>query len=188
MAGLALDLVALTDRPEWRAIVPPEETGRTFGENARLKARYYASATGLLTVAEDSGLEIDALQGAPGVESARFGGVESSYLEKFALIREALAARGATDSPARFVCAIALAEPSAHGRPPAVVFETLGVIEGRIAQEPRGEGGFGYDPISYYPPFDCTLAEAGERKSTVSHRGAAFRSLRAFLESNEAGR
>jgi XTP/dITP diphosphohydrolase len=184
MAGLALDLVALTDRPEWRAIGAPEETGRTFGENARLKARYYASATGLLTVAEDSGLEIDALDGAPGVESARFGGAEASYAEKFALIREALRARGATGSPARFVCAIALAEPAAHNGPPAVVFETLGVIEGRIAREPRGEGGFGYDPIFYYPPFDCTLAEAGVRKSTVSHRGAAFRSLRAFLESD----
>jgi XTP/dITP diphosphohydrolase len=156
-------------------IAAPEESGRTFAENARLKALYYARATGLMTVAEDSGLEIDALDGEPGVHSARFGGETLSYPEKFALIAERLRQVGAPESPARFVCALALAEP---GR---ILFEARGTIEGRMTPTARGSGGFGYDPIFWYPPFGCTLAEAGDRKSTVSHRGEAFRKLRDFL-------
>jgi XTP/dITP diphosphohydrolase len=127
-------------------------------------------------VAEDSGLEIDALGGAPGVESARFGGTDTTYPEKFALIYGALRAQSAVTSTARFVCALSLV------RPDRVVFETRGTVEGRIAPEPKGSGGFGYDPIFFYPPFGQTLAEVGERKSNVSHRGQAFRALRAFLE------
>jgi XTP/dITP diphosphohydrolase len=173
LADMSLDLCTLAHHP---AIEPPEETGGTFAENARLKARYYAAATGCLTVAEDSGLEIDALDGAPGVESARFGGVESSYPQKFALIYDRLRARGASTSPARFVCALALAEED------RILFETRGTIEGRIAPQPKGDGGFGYDPIFFYPPLGCTLAEAGGRKSAVSHRGEAFRRLREYLE------
>ena len=172
LTDLPIELVTLAG---WPDLPPPEETGRTFAENARLKARYYAAATGLLTVAEDSGLEIEALGGAPGVESARFGGAHTSYAQKFALIYERLRADPAGGSSARFVCALALAEGE------GVLFETQGIVEGRIAVEPKGEGGFGYDPIFYYPPFGCTLAEAGERKSAVSHRGAAFRALRAYL-------
>src|SRR5207248_2528804 len=152
-----------------------EETGRTFAENARAKAVYYSEATGELTVAEDSGLEIDALDGLPGVESARYGGADTTFPRKFALIYDALRSKNAPDSPARFVCATALA------RDGSVLFETEGVIEGRIAREPTGEGGFGYDPIFYYPPLAGTLAEAGDRKSIVSHRGQAFRALRIFL-------
>jgi non-canonical purine NTP pyrophosphatase (RdgB/HAM1 family) len=159
----------------WPRLAAPEETGRTFAENARLKSLYYASATGLPTVAEDSGLQIDALDGAPGVESARFGGPGSSYPEKFALIYAQLAAAGVRESRARFVCALALAE---DGR---VAFESTGTVEGAIALEPRGSGGFGYDPIFYYPPFGCTMAEAGPRKSEVSHRAAAFLQLRQYL-------
>jgi len=172
--GTPYDIVTLAD---WPAIVAPEETGATFDENARAKALYYASATGQLTVAEDSGLEIDALGGAPGVESARFGGAETTYPEKFRLIYDALRASGAPTSSARFVCALALA------RPGAILFETRGTIEGRIAAEPRGDGGFGYDPIFFYPPFGRTLAEVSARKSAVSHRGQAFRSLQRFIES-----
>ena len=174
LGGLAIDLVTLGDRPP---VGPPDETGRTFAENARLKARYYSNATGLLTVAEDSGLEIDALDGAPGVESSRFGGVTSSYARKFALIYDQLRARQSPESTARFVCAVAVADAD------RIVFEALGTIEGRIAPGPKGAGGFGYDPIFFYPPFGCTLAEAGERKSEVSHRAEAFRELRAFLAS-----
>ena len=173
LAGVPYDLVTLAAWPDVRA---PEETGATFAHNARAKALYYAAQTGQLTVAEDSGLEIDALGGAPGVESARFGGADTTYPEKFALIYEALRAGGAATSSARFVCALALA------RPGAIVFETRGTIEGRIAPEPRGDGGFGYDPIFVYPPFGRTLAEVGARKSAVSHRGQAFRALRAYLE------
>ncbi len=170
--------VALVTLAAWPGLPAPEETGATFEENARAKALYYAAATGELTVAEDSGLAIDALDGAPGVESARFGGVHLSYPEKFALIDAALRARGDRESTARFVCALALA---AGGR---VLFETRGSVEGRISPEPRGHGGFGYDPIFFYPPFAQTLAEAGDAKAAVSHRGEAFRALRTFLESH----
>ncbi len=171
--GAPVELLTLADFP---AVPAPEETGRTFEENARRKALYYARHTGELTVAEDSGLEIDAIGGAPGVESARFGGDQSTYPEKFALIYDALKREKASGSPARFVCALALV---GNGR---VLFETRGTVEGEIAPVPRGSGGFGYDPIFFYPPFRCTLAEAtAEQKSTVSHRGEAFRNLRRYL-------
>ncbi len=172
--GVPVDLTTLD---EWLDLEAPEETGRTFEENARGKALYYAAATGELTVAEDSGLAIDALDGLPGVESARFGGADTSYPDKFALIYEALRARGSLESSARFVCALVLAK---GGR---VLFETRGIVEGRIAPEPKGDGGFGYDPIFFYPQYGLTLAEAGDLKAAVSHRGEAFRALRAFLES-----
>jgi XTP/dITP diphosphohydrolase len=173
LQGIPFELVTLADFPD---VEPPEETGKRFAENARAKALYYTQATGELTVAEDSGLAIDALGGEPGVESARYGGVQASYPEKFALIYDALRSRHALNSSARFVCAAALA---LGGR---VLFETEGAIDGRIAAQPKGEGGFGYDPIFFYPPFATTLAEAGNRKSEVSHRGRAFRALRRFLE------
>jgi XTP/dITP diphosphohydrolase len=172
LAGVEFDLVPLAD---WPDVTAPEETGRTFSDNARMKALYYAGATGQLAVAEDSGLEIDALGGAPGVDSARFGGVNTTYPEKFDLIYEALQATGAATSSARFVCALTLA------RPGKILFETRCAVEGRVAPEPKGTGGFGYDPIFFYPPFGLTLAEVGERKSAVSHRGQAFRALRSFL-------
>jgi XTP/dITP diphosphohydrolase len=174
LAGAPVDIVTLA---EWPHVAAPEETGRTFEENARAKALYYAAATGELTVAEDSGLAIDALDGAPGVESARFGGAELTYPEKFALIDAALRAKGHRESPARFVCALALVR---GGR---VLFEARGTVEGRMSPEPKGQGGFGYDPIFFYPPYGQTLAEAGDAKAAVSHRGEAFRALRAFLES-----
>jgi XTP/dITP diphosphohydrolase len=175
LAGAPVELVTLA---AWPDVSAPEETGATFEDNARAKALYYAPATGALTVAEDSGLEIDALDGAPGVESARFGGHDTSYPDKFALIYGALRARGALDSPARFVCAVALA------REHRVLFQARGTVEGRIAPEPRGSGGFGYDPIFYYPPYAMTFAEAGDRKAAVSHRAQAFRALRAYLHSH----
>jgi XTP/dITP diphosphohydrolase len=172
LAGLDINLRTLADFP---SIPPPEETGATFAENARLKARYYAARTGMTTIAEDSGLEVDALDGAPGVESARFGGADSSYPEKFALLYEMLRARKVAGCTARFVCAVAVAEGD------TILFETRGTVEGEIAPAPKGDGGFGYDPIFLYPPFGCTLAEAGERKSSVSHRAMAFRELRKKL-------
>jgi XTP/dITP diphosphohydrolase len=109
------------------------------------------------------------------VASARYGGPDASYPEKFALIYDALRARGATGSPARFVCVLALASRD------RILFEARASVAGAIAPAPKGDGGFGYDPIFLYPPFGCTLAEAGDRKSEVSHRGEAFRALRAFL-------
>jgi XTP/dITP diphosphohydrolase len=178
--GLPFEVRALSDGPP---IEEPEETGATFEDNARAKALYYARATGVLVVAEDSGLEIDALDRAPGVYSARFAAdVAPTYPEKFAVIYRMLAQRGAPESTARFACALALA------RPGEILFEARGTIEGRITSPPRGGGGFGYDPIFFYPPFDCTLAEVPhEKKSSVSHRGQAFRKLRDYLESVAAG-
>jgi XTP/dITP diphosphohydrolase len=170
--GAPIELATLANYPPVDA---PEETGNTFAENAQLKALFYAKHTGELTVAEDSGLEIDALGGAPGVESARFGGADSPYPQKFALLYDALRRRKASTSTARFVCALALA---ADGD---ILFQTRGTVEGEIAAEPRGTGGFGYDPIFFYPPYGCTLAEVGDRKAAVSHRGEAFRKLREYL-------
>jgi XTP/dITP diphosphohydrolase len=172
---LAAAPVQILTLDAWPRIAAPEETGSTFEENARAKALYYAAATGELTVAEDSGLAIDALDGAPGVESARFGGAGTSYPQKFDLIYDALREKGQPGSAARFVCALALAQ---DGR---IVFETRGQVEGRIAPEPKGDGGFGYDPIFFYPPYNQTLAEAGVRKAAVSHRGEAFRRLRDYV-------
>ena len=157
----------------------PEETGRSFTENARLKALHYGRLMPHLTVADDSGLEIDGLDGEPGIHSARFNG--ATYREKFDVIYSRLRDRGALASPARFVCAVAAAE---RGR---VVFEATGTIEGRIAETPAGDAGFGYDPIFFYPPYGCTLAEvSADRKAAVSHRGRAFRRLRDFLVSRAA--
>ena len=171
--GMPLELTTLDAWPDLSA---PPETGRTFEDNARAKALYYESATHDLTVAEDSGLEIDALGGAPGVESARYGGEGTTYPQKFELIYDALHAIKTADRSARFVCAVALVQ---NGR---VLFETRGTIEGRIAPAPAGDGGFGYDPIFFYPPYGCTLGQAtAEQKSAVSHRGEAFRALRRFL-------
>lgn len=175
--GAPIDLVTLADYPP---IDPPEETGKTFAENAQLKALFYANHTGELTVAEDSGLEVDALGGAPGVESARFGGADTTYPQKFALLYDALRAKRTATSTARFVCALALANGG------DILFQTRGTIEGEIAPEPRGTGGFGYDPIFFYPPYGCTLAEAGDAKAAVSHRGEAFRKLRTFLDTRSS--
>jgi XTP/dITP diphosphohydrolase len=166
--GVPFELRTLS---EFLAIPEPDETGATFEDNARLKALYYAAQTGLPAVADDSGIEIDALDGGPGVHSARWQGTH--YPAKFAAIYRALAARGLTTSRARFVAHVALADGG------KVLAEARGIIDGEIAPEPRGDHGFGYDPIFYYPPYGCTLGEVdGERKAAVSHRGRAFRQFR----------
>ena len=171
LSGAPVELLTLADFPD---IPEPQETGATFTANARLKALHYAAATGLPSVADDSGLEIDALDNAPGIHSARWHGTD--YAEKFRKLYELLDARGVATSDARFVCHIALA---AKGR---VEYEAEGIVAGRIAREPAGTNGFGYDPIFYYPPYGCTLAELDlARKATVSHRGQAFKALRAHL-------
>lgn len=180
LEGLDVEVRALSDYPP---VPEAEETGSTFAENARAKALHYAASIGGLVVAEDSGLEIDALDRAPGVLSARFGGdAARSYPEKFALVYRMLRERGNPESTARFVCSLALA------RPGEILFEASGAIEGRITSPPRGSGGFGYDPIFFYPPFGCTLAEVpADRKSSVSHRGQAFGKLRTYLEAGGPG-
>ena len=164
------------------AVAEPEETGATFAENARQKATYYSSVLGVTAVAEDSGLEIDGLGGEPGVQSARYGGpAAATYPQKFALVYAGLRARGAMGSPARFVCALAVADGA------NILYEARGTIEGRVNDSPKGDGGFGYDPIFFYPPLGLTLAELDEgAKASVSHRGQAFRQLRELLASRPA--
>ena len=170
--GLPIELVNLSDHPY---IAEPQETGQTFAANANLKALYYAAATGLASVADDSGLEIDALDKQPGVHSARWFGTD--YAVKFRKIYEMLDERELETSTARFVCSVALAEGN------RVTYQTEGTVEGLIAPEPRGTNGFGYDPIFFYPPFGCTLGELDlARKATVSHRGKAFSALRQYLQ------
>ena len=169
--------VALDGLDAFPPIAEAEETGRTFADNGRQKAAYYSMHLGVIAVAEDSGLEIDGLDGEPGVYSARYGGADAAtYPEKFKLIYRQLRERDALGCSARFVCALAVADGS------GVVFEARGTIEGRIADAPSGTGGFGYDPIFFYPPLGRTLAELTEaEKAIVSHRGNAFRQLREFL-------
>ena len=172
LAGDLIEIVTLDQIP---SIVEPEETGATFAENARLKALYYHRASGIPTVAEDSGLEIEALGGVPGVHSARWEG--SDYTVKFRRIYELLREHGAETSGAKFVCALALAVND------RIQYEVEGTVKGEIAPEPRGSNGFGYDPIFFYPPLGRTLGELdNELKSTLSHRGAAFRAFKRYLQ------
>jgi XTP/dITP diphosphohydrolase len=174
LAGVPVRLLTLND---CGPVAEPEENGATFADNARLKARYYAEATGVTSVADDSGLEIAALDDAPGVHSARWYGPD--YPVKFRKIQELFHERGVTGSAARFVCHIAVARGN------SIVYEAEGTIEGEIVAEPRGTNGFGYDPIFFYPPLGRTLAELDHaEKSTVSHRGKAFAALRAYLLTN----
>jgi XTP/dITP diphosphohydrolase len=173
-SDLQLRLLSLNDL---QLDIDIEETGTTFAENAELKARTYAQASGLLTLADDSGLEIDALGGMPGVHSARYLGRETSYEERFREILEQLKGLPMEQRTARFHCAIALAEPSGYTR----VVE--GVIEGIIAESPRGEHGFGYDPIFFLPELGKTFAElAPEYKNRISHRARAAQSASKLLE------
>jgi XTP/dITP diphosphohydrolase len=167
--------IALRTLADLPPLPEPEETGDTFEANARLKALAYARAIPGLVVAEDSGLEIDAMGGAPGVRSARFLSPAAGYPERCAAILERL--RDVPDAwrSARFVCAVAVAEGD------RVRFETRGVVEGRITRAPAGAGGFGYDPIFFSPELGCTLAEAGDAKAAVSHRGRAVAALARWL-------
>ncbi len=188
LSDVEIDLVGLDTLP---SLEEPEETGSTFDENARLKALYYdrrvkalrhtSEAVRDLTLAEDSGLVVDALEGEPGVQSARFLGPGASYADRFAEIFRRIDAHPERPPTARFVCALAVV------RDERVVYETSGRVEGEITRPPRGSGGFGYDPIFYYPPYRCTLAEVTQAsKLSVAHRGQAFRALAAWLRSTAA--
>ena len=175
LGHLPVELLTLRDFP---AVPEPEETGTTFQENARLKARYYEARLrpNAATVAEDSGLEIDAMNREPGVYSARFVRPDASYPERFTEIFRRLAGVPDRERTGRFVCAIAVV------RDGQLVYETTGIVEGLITAAARGEQGFGYDPIFYYPPYGKTLGEVDQRdKLAVAHRGAAFRQLAAWL-------
>jgi XTP/dITP diphosphohydrolase len=154
----------------------PEETGQTYAENALGKARAAAQLTGALALGDDSGLEVDALGGAPGLHTARFGGPGLSDTDRWKLLLERLRDVAPARRTARFRCAIALAGP---GQAEKVV---EGVVEGVIAEAPRGRGGFGYDPVFFYPPLGRTFAElSAAEKQRVSHRGRALEAARRLL-------
>ncbi len=153
-----------------------EETGATYAENALLKARFGFSRTGLVCAGEDSGLEVDALDGLPGVHSARFGGQGLSSQERNELLLRRLEGVPLENRTARFVCVVALVWPGGEE-----VFE--GTCEGWIAEKARGNKGFGYDPVFVFPPYEKTFAELGPAmKNRVSHRAIAFRKCAMFLK------
>ncbi len=154
------------------------ETGETFDENAMLKAIGYARRTGLLTVADDSGLAVDALGGTPGVHSARYGGADLGYPEKMQLLLDEMRVANA-GRRARFVCSIALASPAGEA-----IFTSQGVCEGQIAELPRGSLGFGYDPIFIPDGHDLTFGElSSDVKAEISHRAQAAKIfVRYFLD------
>jgi XTP/dITP diphosphohydrolase len=159
-----------------REIPPPEENGVTFEENAQQKALYYARFTSSWLFAEDSGLEVDALGGAPGIYSARFSGFGATDDANNALLIERM--RGVENRAARYVCVTALVHDS-H-----LVQTFRGIVEGEIVDSPRGSNGFGYDPLFFYPPFGKTFGEASaEAKMRVSHRGRAVSAMLDYLRS-----
>lgn len=173
LQGMDVEIATLADVPP---IPEPTETGGTFWENARQKAIAYSQASGLVAVAEDSGLSVDALGGEPGVRSARFLGAEASYSARFDEIFRRLSGTPGATREARFVTALAVADGS------TIVFETETRIEGTLAPAPAGTHGFGYDPIFFYPPLGKTTGEmTREEKTAVSHRARAFRDLRRAL-------
>jgi XTP/dITP diphosphohydrolase len=161
--------------PNLASIAPPEETGVTFEENAALKALYYSRRCDGYLFADDSGLEVDALQGAPGVYSARFAGPHATDDANNQLLLARM--DGVSNRTARFVCVVALAQ---QGR---LIRTFRGEVEGRLLDAPQGPGGFGYDPLFFYSPFGNSFGEAPiERKMEVSHRAAALRQMSAYLQ------
>ena len=173
-AGLPLELRSLRDLGIDDDV---EETGETFEANARLKAEYYAGRSGMLTLADDSGLEVAALNGEPGVRSARYAGPGASDRDRIDLVLQKLEQVPFHARLGRFVCAIALAHPD------GALEIVEGVVNGVIETAPRGDYGFGYDPIFYVLDEDKTLAELPpERKNQISHRAVAARAARSVLE------
>jgi XTP/dITP diphosphohydrolase len=172
-ADVPCTLLSLGDLPQ--PVAPPDETGETCADNARLKATAYAIASGLPCLAEDSGFEVEALGGAPGVRSARVPGADDA--ERNAWVYAQLDARGSRESQARFVSVLALAR--ADG---AILHVAEGEVSGVIAPEPRGTNGFGYDPLLFYPPLGRTFAElTQDEKAEVSHRGRASRLMHDWI-------
>jgi len=192
MLGGQIEWVSLSDFPNIPEI---KEDGKTFAENARKKATGYAKATGLWTIADDSGLVIDALDGDPGVKSARFSGAKDkdrtlldhkNMAKVLKLLKGVPKENGSTSSPsraksrertARFVCCLCLAKPD------KILAETEGILEGVITDREIGKNGFGYDPIFFVPHLNKTVAQlTREEKNAISHRGNAIRELKHFLE------
>jgi len=180
LSDLAFALYSLRDFP---AIRPIPETGRSFVENASLKAAGYATQAQLLTLADDSGLELAELGGAPGVFSARYAGEFASDTERIDKLLAELVTTGAAERTARFVSAVAIA--GADGN---VLDVSLGICEGHIALAPRGSGGFGYDPVFIPNGYDLTFAELPAKiKNQISHRAQAPQGARQYLQNLTGG-
>jgi XTP/dITP diphosphohydrolase len=181
------------DRYEWsdlsqhREIAAVEETGHTFRANACLKATYYAMALETWALADDSGLEVDALGGKPGVYSARWAEMNDAGqgdADNNALLLRQIEAVPDAERTGRFVCVLALSD-----RQGKVILTVRDTVEGRILRAPRGENGFGYDPLFYFDELDCTTAQLpSDRKHAISHRGKALRRLRELMENLSLGR
>jgi XTP/dITP diphosphohydrolase len=174
LSGLPVRLLGLSDAG---VLAEVEETGATFEENAILKARGYAMQSGMWALADDSGLEIEALGNRPGVLSARYGGEGAGFDKKMEMLLAELAAVGDTDRRARFVSAIAVADDAGE-----IKHVATGTVEGYIARFPRGSNGFGYDPIFVPEGFDQTFGElSGDIKRKISHRSRASAKIIRFL-------
>jgi XTP/dITP diphosphohydrolase len=176
LSALPLEIIS----PQSLQTFPPiVEDGVTFEENAKKKARILAEASGLLTLADDSGLEVDALDGAPGIYSARYAGDPADDHKNNEKLLAAIHAVPEGRRTARFVCALALCDPRERATKVWTVRESC---EGRIAFKPSGLNGFGYDPLFFYPPFGKTFGEIDRAtKATVSHRGKALKTLAELL-------
>ena len=176
MKDLPVEVRSLADYPEIGDI---EENGTTFAENAYIKAKAVYDATGCITIADDSGLEVDALDGAPGIFSARYAGEEKDDAANNAKLLQALENVPDTARGAQFHCAIVAI--AADGRR----FDAEGIVRGEILRAPRGDNGFGYDPLFYVPEFGRTTAELTmDEKNAISHRGKAVRQIVAILKEN----
>jgi len=173
LADLPIEVLSLKEAGIEVDIV---EDGQTFEENAIIKAKKIMELTGNLTLADDSGLEVDYLDKAPGIYSARFLGEDTPYAVKNQYILEQLEGIKKEQRTTRFVCAIAAAFPDGE------VLTRRGTIEGIIGYEEAGENGFGYDPIFYLPEYACTMAQISpERKNRISHRGKALKAMKEVL-------
>jgi XTP/dITP diphosphohydrolase len=163
--------VHLTSPHEEGLTLDPEETGATFAENAILKARIFAQATGLPALADDSGLEVDAMGGEPGIYSARYGDTaKNDHVGRYRIVLDRLRETPWAERTARFRCVLAVVTPE------AVLGVVDGAVEGFIAYEPKGHNGFGYDPIFFVPELNLNLAEiSAAEKHAISHRGRAAR-------------
>ncbi len=174
LTDLVVEWVLLTDLGIDAKV---DETGATFEANARLKAATYAHLSGLLTLADDSGLEVDALGGGPGVQSARYAGVGASDSDRYRKLLHELEGVPVAKRGARFVCAVAVSTPEGE------MTTVRGTCEGRIAYGPRGAHGFGYDPVFYIPELRMTMAEIGpDIKNRISHRARAVAAIKPVLE------
>ena len=179
MAGLPVEVKSLKDYPEIGEI---EENGATFADNAYIKAKAVYDATGCLCIADDSGLEVDALDGAPGIFSARYAGEEKDDAANNAKLLQALENVPDTARGAQFHCAIVAI--AADGRR----FDAEGIVCGEILRAPRGDNGFGYDPLFYVPEFGRTTAELTmDEKNAISHRGKAVRQIVEILKEQVFG-